>query len=372
MTASSGTVTATPEKLAPNGRGAIVFEMPAGTSEVKFPSNTYGLLLQNKLEVRAEHIALEIPSEFMKQWLNAWTDSEKQGSAISLKLAPLANKAASEMIAKAERVSGMKVRLSGEMYELDLLIRLANGKTEKLTSFAQPVLLRLAADSDICLNFAGIYAIAGSGAVAQAEGEYAHREMAAMIRQSGTYAVLELTKPFADLPSGHWAYAVIQELALKRIISGTSAAKFEPARAITRAEFTALLAQALKLAGAGGNAFADVDADAWYAGPIAAAYEAGIVSGKSANRFDPAGLVTREEMAVMLVKAYKAKTGKKLAANTKGTFSDAGRISSWAADYVNAAARLGLMKGRAAGRFVPEAAATRAEAAQAIYNVLTD
>ncbi|MEB9896834.1 5'-nucleotidase C-terminal domain-containing protein [Bacillus cereus] len=365
-----GTVTATPEKLAANGRGSLVFEMPAGTSEVKFPSNTYGLLLQNKLEVNSEHITLEIPSELMKQLINPWTDSEKQGAVISLKLAPLAKKAANEMIAKAERATGMKVRLSGDMYELGLMITLANGTTEKLTSFEQPVVLRLTADSDICLDFAGIFAIAGSGAVAQAEGDYARAEMAALIRQFGTYAVLEMTKPFADLPSGHWAYGVIQELALKRIISGTSATKFEPARAITRAEFTALLAQALHLAGTGGKAFADVDADAWYAAPVAAAHEAGIVSGKNANRFDPAGAVTREEMAVLLVKAYEAKTGKKLPANTKGAFSDADRISRWAADYVNAAAGFGLMKGRTTGRFIPEAAATRAEAAQAIYNLL--
>ncbi|CAH8768430.1 5'-nucleotidase C-terminal domain-containing protein [Paenibacillus dendritiformis] len=367
-----GTVTATPEKLAAIGGGAIVFEMPAGTGEVKFPSNTYGLLLQNKLEVKSEHISIEIPAELMKQLINKWTDNEKQGSVISLKLAPLAKEAANERIAKAERASGMKVRLSGDMYELGLMITLANGTTEKLTSFDQPVVLRLTADSGFKPRRAGIYAVSGSGTATQAEGDYDRVEMAALIREFGTYAILEMTKPFADLPSGHWAYGVIQELALKRIISGTSATKFEPARAITRAEFTALLAQALKLRGTGGKAFADVDADAWYAAPVAAAHEAGIVSGKSANRFDPAGAVTREEMAVMLVKAYEVKTGKKLAVNAKRTFSDADRISLWAVEHVNAAAGVGLMKGRATGRFVPGAEANRAEAAQAIYNLLID
>lgn len=289
-----------------------------------------------------------------------------------LKLAPLAKEKANDMIAKAGRASGMKVRLAGDIYDLGLMITLANGTTEKLTSFDQPVTLRLTANSGINPRWAGIYSIPDSGAAVQAEGDYARAVMAALIRQFGTYAVLEMTKPFTDLPSGHWAYGVIQELALKQIMSGTSATKFDPARAITRAEFTALLAQALQLAGTGGNVFADVEAEAWYAAPVAAAHEAGIVSGKGANRFDPASTVTREEIAVMLVKAYEVKTGKKLAADAKGTFSDADRISRWAVDHVNAASGLGLMKGRATGRFVPGAAANRAEVAQAIYNLLID
>ncbi|WP_156934252.1 S-layer homology domain-containing protein, partial [Paenibacillus zanthoxyli] len=51
-------------------------------------------------------------------------------------------------------------------------------------------------------------------------------------------------------------------------------------------------------------------------------------------------------------------------------FKDQAAISAWARDAAGKAAGLGLMKGRSAAAFVPQGTATRAEAAQAIANLL--
>ncbi|MNF14235.1 Endoglucanase precursor [compost metagenome] len=48
-----------------------------------------------------------------------------------------------------------------------------------------------------------------------------------------------------------------------------------------------------------------MDSKAWYAEAVAAVSGAGIVLGRSADSFAPDQSITREEMAVMIVRAYE-------------------------------------------------------------------
>ncbi|RED58176.1 S-layer homology domain-containing protein [Cohnella phaseoli] len=176
-------------------------------------------------------------------------------------------------------------------------------------------------------------------------------------------------KEFSDLKPSHWAYAIIRELAEKQIVQGTSAGKFEPNRTITRAEFAAMLVKALKLTKTGVMPFGDVPADKWYAEAVSIAYEAGIVNGTGAATFNPNGNITREQMVVMTMKAYRMIGGRAME-DTGAAFTDAAQISGWAVEDVQEAAALGLVRGRASGRFIPKGNSTRAEAAQVIYNLI--
>ncbi len=73
----------------------------------------------------------------------------------------------------------------------------------------------------------------------------------------------------------------------------------------------------------------------------------------------------------MIVRAYEVKKGQEgTAATAEAAFADRSRISEWAAASVAAAAELGLVQGRANDAFVPKGKMTRAESAQAIYNLL--
>ncbi|MNN80517.1 Endoglucanase precursor [compost metagenome] len=109
---------------------------------------------------------------------------------------------------------------------------------------------------------------------------------------------------------------------------------------------------------------------AWYAGPISIAYNAGIVSGRSAAKFEPGAQITREEITVMLMKAYELKNGKAPAVSSDAAFSDMSLVSSWATSSVSEAAGLGLVQGQSQGQFTPKGIASRAEAAQVIYNLI--
>ncbi|MFF2091392.1 S-layer homology domain-containing protein [Paenibacillus sp. NPDC058174] len=177
------------------------------------------------------------------------------------------------------------------------------------------------------------------------------------------------TERFADLAAGHWAFEAVEALFAKQIIQGTGPKTFEPNRAVTRAEFTAMLVRALGLTERGDNRFADVAEDSWYADSVAAASKAGIVSGKSATAFDPGGALMREELVTMLMKAYRLHAGEPGTA-AGAVFADETNIAPWALPYVKEAAALGWIQGRGAGQFVPQGITTRAEAAKVIYQLI--
>jgi hypothetical protein len=135
----------------------------------------------------------------------------------------------------------------------------------------------------------------------------------------------------------------------------------------------------LKAASPATSAFTDVDAKAWYADAVAAVNEAGIVLGRSKDAFAPNELITREEMAVMMVRAYAILPGSGASANLSGgqtvdmassLFSDAALIRDWAKNAAVTAEQTGLIRGRGNQQFAPQASMTRAESAQVLANLL--
>lgn len=131
-----------------------------------------------------------------------------------------------------------------------------------------------------------------------------------------------------------------------------------------------MIVRALGIEARGGNRFTDINAEDWYASDVAAAHEAGIVNGKSASLFAPKSSITREEMAVMLVRTYKTQQGGLSEASQTAGFADQANISAWAVEAVNIAFQTGLVHGRGNEVFAPKGKLTRAEAIQAIANML--
>jgi hypothetical protein len=196
--------------------------------------------------------------------------------------------------------------------------------------------------------------------------------MTASVTQFAKYAVFETHRTFADI-QGHWAQKEIENMAVRQIVAGTTDTTFEPNAKVTRAQFVTLLARALKLHKTTvGNQFTDIPVNSWYADSVNAAYEAKIVNGVDDGKFGPNDLITREQMATLLVKAYLYASGKQLpmpAVNDGIPFTDAADISDWAKENVKISSDLGLMVG-VNGAFNPAAPATRAQSAAVIYRLL--
>ncbi|WP_372630180.1 S-layer homology domain-containing protein [Cohnella sp.] len=80
--------------------------------------------------------------------------------------------------------------------------------------------------------------------------------------------------------------------------------------------------------------------------------------------------ITRQEMAMILVRAFEYKTGKPVPASVDASFTDGANISPWAKNAVSAAAELGLIQGRGNKQFVPKGHVNRAESVQVISKLL--
>lgn len=182
--------------------------------------------------------------------------------------------------------------------------------------------------------------------------------------------------------SQHWAKNDILELAGKMIVDSTSngtSYKFEPNRNITRAEFATFIAKGLGLdidsSSSGTLSFPDVSSADSSAAYIRAATAAGIINGYTDGTFKPNNNITREQMALMMVRAmeyagYKMNTGSSTT-TTLSRFKDSTKIQS--KDTVAKAVNEGVIQGVNVGtgfQFQPAGNASRAEAAVMLKRVL--
>ena len=171
-------------------------------------------------------------------------------------------------------------------------------------------------------------------------------------------------KPFADI-QGHWAENNIVKLVDLGAISGNPDGTFRPDSNITRAQYVTMLVRAFQIENSGGKVFADT-ASHWAKDYIAAAVAGGIAGGYDNNTFGPDDAITREQIAVMVVKAAQLRP----AADGKILFTDSDSISGWAVDAVAAAVNSGIISGYPDNTIRPQGNATRAEAVTVILNAL--
>jgi len=171
-----------------------------------------------------------------------------------------------------------------------------------------------------------------------------------------------------DIPATHWAASAIAKAVHLGIITGYSDGTFRPNKEVTRVEFAAMLARALKLEGKwDGSAFADSNKiPAWAKDYVSETVNAGIITGYVDGTFRAEQQVTRTEMTTMIARALGLPTN----ATVKLKFTDADQISSWARPYVAALFEAGLIKGRDNNKFAPQAKATRAEVVVLIMAML--
>lgn len=110
---------------------------------------------------------------------------------------------------------------------------------------------------------------------------------------------------FNDVPLNHRAADDIAYAVENGWIQGYPEGDFKPDNSLTRAHATVLISRMLNLTAKNNPTFKDVPTTHRYANEIAAVVETGIMSGKDATTFDPQGLLTRAQMAKILVNSYE-------------------------------------------------------------------
>lgn len=188
-----------------------------------------------------------------------------------------------------------------------------------------------------------------------------------------TYAVIRSNRTFEDL-AGHWAQEEIVKLANKQLLQGIGPNTFAPNQAVTRAEFLTMLIRALGLSGTAGaiHPFTDVQEDDWYASAVKTAYQAGLITGHPDGTLLPNEPITREQMAVMLIRTvqFANRRLEPLGSADLDAYTDATHISGWARSAVEQTVSWDLKRGINALTFAPQALATRAQCAVVLDRLL--
>ena len=176
---------------------------------------------------------------------------------------------------------------------------------------------------------------------------------------------------FRDVPApSNWAHEGIDYCVRHGLMSGFDATTFSPDTVSTRAQIVMIL---YNLSGDTTDyskyyvPFTDVRPGTWYYNAVAWGYDKDIVSGMTPTTFVPDGLITREQMAVLLY-GYTEKYAPAYlggAASLNG-FPDAASVSNWAYAAMSWAVGNGLISGIAsngADYLAPSGGATRAQIA---------
>ncbi len=167
----------------------------------------------------------------------------------------------------------------------------------------------------------------------------------------------------------HWAKEAInfslKEKLFEDIVKGD---RFEPNKAMTRAEFIAILGRFEKVNAFTANiSFQDIDLGAYYGKYVNWAKGAGLIHGMDATHFAPNKTISREEMATIL---YRYKQMKKINFDGQAKqFKDQDKLPKWAKEAVKELSKSKILNGMEDGTFQGKKQLSRAEIAQIVFNM---
>ena len=176
---------------------------------------------------------------------------------------------------------------------------------------------------------------------------------------------------FSDAPEkGNWAHEGIDFCISKKYMNGTGDGLFSPDGDVTRAQLVTIL---YRIEGEPETefkgTFADVEDELWYSKAIEWAAANGIVNGVGEGKFDPAGVITREQIATIFFRYAKAEEGE----GSIVKFPDASDAHDFAVPALGWATQKGIINGvsvEGETYLKPLANASRAQIASIIMRYL--
>lgn len=170
------------------------------------------------------------------------------------------------------------------------------------------------------------------------------------------------TPAFTDIPANYAYYTEISYLKDLGYIRGDLDGKFNPGNTLSREHAAVILSRVFNLntVATSEQKFTDVPATHRYVNEINAIANANLVGGKGDGTFDPAGELTRAQMAAILVKAYN------LSGESAKKFKDV-PAGHWAYKQVHILANYGITTGNEKGNFEPNKPVNRAQFSAFLY-----
>lgn len=171
-------------------------------------------------------------------------------------------------------------------------------------------------------------------------------------------SVPAFAQEYSDVPRDHWAYSEIQRSGEIGFMSGMGDGTFGLGQNVTRAQFVSMLVRMFGWSASEGTGFSDVAPGDWYYSDVLTASDMGVLDTTEAY-FRPNDNITREEMAVMIIKALGYGELAEKIANDGVPFSDVTENKG----YISLAYEFGIISGRGGSIFDPNGTALREDAA---------
>jgi len=352
------------EDMKSNDGKSVVVVHANPINELILPGNVTTWTGDMPITIKAPNMIITIPSEVLKAVTALAEAGELSDSTISLKAFKVEEAQAAQLLANAEKLSGSNVagdiidftlaivtkegrtiqlnqfsepisialkvhpnfnkKLTGIYYISDSgKLEYIGGKwedgmlTAKVSHFSKYGVLEYNRKyndvssthwaSDVILELSAKQLVQGVSAVSfDPDRSVTRAEFAAMlVRALGIHG--EATQSFTDVSKEKW-YSSEVALAVKAgIVNGISATEFAPEVTIKRQEMATMIVRAYeyalghKVANSKATKFADLaSAPQWAKEAIQAAFEVGLLNGRSNNRFEPLASGTRAEVAKLI------------------------------------------------------------------------
>lgn len=179
--------------------------------------------------------------------------------------------------------------------------------------------------------------------------------------------------PFTDVSPDAWYYSYIYTVYTTRLMTGMTLTTFEPEVKMNRAMLATVL---YRLEGEPDVSalpcpFTDIPNGEWYTDAVKWCADAGIVNGVTPTTFAPMSSITREQTVTMFSRYCKEIYGCNVSsAYPLNVFTDAGRISPYAAAPFSWAVENHIIDGMTSTTLAPQGSATRAQVATMMVRVI--
>ncbi|WLR49022.1 S-layer homology domain-containing protein [Halobacillus litoralis] len=132
------------------------------------------------------------------------------------------------------------------------------------------------------------------------------------------------------------------------IMTGYEDGTYRPEKSVTRAEFTVFINKALELdeteLDVSADQFSDIQVEDWYYDSIMTAYSHGLINGYPDGTFRPKEIISRQDMAVMIMNAADSKNI--ISERKELAFEDNDKIREYAVESVERLTNLGIISGK--------------------------
>ena len=178
--------------------------------------------------------------------------------------------------------------------------------------------------------------------------------------------------PFTDIKESDWFYGDVEFVVKNSLFNGTGAAIFNPDMPMTRGMLVTVLGRlyGVNVNGYAASSFGDVAAGQYYAPYVEWAKEAGIVGGVGNNKFAPDSDISRQDLAVIVMR-YAEYADKQIPVTQQSVaFTDEAVIRDYAKSAIRTLYKGGIISGVGNNRIDPQGSATRAQVSAILHRFI--